>query len=110
MTNTMIELFRLIEENPELPVVPMVDSEIVSDDDYSRWIGAFGTSYIDEYIIGEDKVHFRDNDDFEEIANTLTDGQITYEEFENSSNEVACAIYDSLPWVKAIIVNIDLPD
>ena len=35
------ELFRLIKENPELPIVPMVDAEIVADD-CGYWIGAWG--------------------------------------------------------------------
>lgn len=28
------ELFKLMQENPDLPVVPMVDGEIVAGDDY----------------------------------------------------------------------------
>lgn len=32
------KLFRLMRENPELPVVAMVDSEIVADDGYNRWL------------------------------------------------------------------------
>ena len=33
------KLFQLMRENPELPVVAMVDSEIVADDGYNRWLG-----------------------------------------------------------------------
>ena len=32
------KLFRLMRENPELPVVAMVDSEVVADTGYGRWI------------------------------------------------------------------------
>lgn len=104
------ELFRLMVENPELPVVPMVDSEIVCDDGYSRWMGSWGSSYIGFYLLGEEKVHFREDDDFEEIESTLTDGAIKHEDFEAMTDAEAEAAYASLPWVKAIIVNIDLPD
>ena len=36
------ELFRLMKEHPDLPVVPMVDSEIVADDCYTYWMGSWG--------------------------------------------------------------------
>lgn len=57
------ELFKLMQEHPELPIVAMVDAEIVADDGYNRWLGAWGSVYVGEYIIGEDKVHFREDDD-----------------------------------------------
>ena len=37
------EFFKLMQENPELPVVAMVYSEVVQDDGYSRWMGAWGS-------------------------------------------------------------------
>lgn len=104
------ELFRLMAENPDLPVVAMVDSEIVADDGYSRWMGSWGSCYIGEYIIGEERLHFREEDDFEEIEEALTDGVVIYEDFETMSDEEAKGAYDSLPWIKAIIVDIDLPE
>ena len=35
------ELFRLMRENPDLPVVPMVDGEICGDDS-GYWCGGMG--------------------------------------------------------------------
>ena len=55
-------------------------------------------------------MHFREEDDFEEIEETLTDGAVTCEDFEAMSDEEAKGAYDSLPWIKAIIVDIDLPE
>lgn len=46
------KLFRLMRENPELPVVAMVDSEVVADTGYGRWTGVFGYVHIAEYVIG----------------------------------------------------------
>ena len=31
------ELFKLIRENPDLPIVCWVDSDIVADNDIGRW-------------------------------------------------------------------------
>lgn len=66
------ELFRLMRENPDLPVVAMVDSEIVADDGYNRWLGAWGYCEIGEYFVGDERVHFRESDDFYEIEAALT--------------------------------------
>ena len=37
-------LLQLIKENPDLPIVPMVDQEIVADDCCTWWIGKWGKS------------------------------------------------------------------
>ena len=64
-------LLKLISENPELPIVPMVDSEIVADDGYNRWLGSWGMAHIGEYIVGEESVIFRDDDDVEEAVSQV---------------------------------------
>ena len=42
------ELFRLMQENPDLPVVLMVDSDIVVNDGCNLWMGSWGNSHIEE--------------------------------------------------------------
>ena len=49
------ELFKLMRENPDLPVVPMVDGEIPGDD-CGYWMGAWGTAKLDEYLVASDRV------------------------------------------------------
>lgn len=99
------ELFKLIAENPDLPIVPMVDGEIVGDD-CGRWIGAWGSSYIGEYILGADRVHFREDDDPSEIDTVLSE-QFGEEYYSYICDDMEA--YAGLPWIKAIIVNIDVP-
>ena len=100
------ELFELIRENPDLPILPFVDSEIVADDGYMRWIGSWGSSYIMEYIMVEMY------NDYREIV-TKDDTEL-YEEFlydttEMTEEEIQEHI-KGIEWIKAIAVNIDLPD
>lgn len=104
------ELFRLMRENPDLPVVPMVDSEIVADNGYNFWKGSWGNSHIEEYVLGKEYLHFREDDDWGEIEWALADGFVGYETFEGLSDEEAKSEYAALPWIRAIIVNIDLPE
>lgn len=98
-----------MQENPDLPVVPMVDYEIVGDD-CGRWLGAWGSASVDEYLLTKNYecVVFKSDDDiFGVLEKHLTD-----EEFEKlPETETECiSYYDALPWIKAIIVNIDLPE
>lgn len=103
------KLFQLMNENLELPVVAMVDGRIV-DDSSKRWRGAFGSAYVGEYVIGREYVYFREDDDLYGVDRTLSDCLDTpdYEDIEK--DEEALKKYAELPWIKAIIVNIDLPE
>ena len=103
------ELFRLMRENPELPVVPMVDGEIAFDE-CGYWMGSWGKAALDEYLISEraERIFFKSDDDvFDVLERHLSD-----EEFEAlpESEEDCRPYYDRLPWIKAIIVYINLPE
>lgn len=103
------ELFRLMRENPDLPVVPMVDGEILRDDS-GYWLAGWGKSRVDEYLVCEhsERVAFKSEDD---LFGTLED-YCPYEEYEQlPESESECRpIYDALPWTKAIIVYIEAPE
>lgn len=98
-----------MQENPDLPVVPMVDSEIVADD-CGYWLGSWGRACVDEYFISEraERVFFKSDDDVFDVL----EKHLSYEEFEAlpESEEECRPYYDKLPWIKAIIVYIDLPE
>lgn len=100
------ELFRLIKDNTDLPILPMVDSEIVADDGYSRWTASWGNAYVGEYITGNERIWFKDDDDAEEVLNDCVGGIDFYETTDEKVDEE----YEKLPWIKAIIVNIDMPE
>ena len=100
------ELFRLMKENPDLPVVPMVDGEICGDDS-GYWMAGWGESRVDEFLICEraERTAFKSDDD---VFGTLED-YLSYDDFDKlpdleSENH---PIYDALPWKKAIIVYIE---
>ena len=100
------ELFKLMQENPELPVVPMVNGEIPGDD-CGYWLGSWGKAAVDEYLLAGDYFLFKSDDDvFDALERYLTD-----EEFDAlPEKESECRpYYEKLPWQKAIIVYIELP-
>ena len=101
-------LFRLMREHPELPVVPMVNSEIIADDYCSYWMGNWGKAGIAAYIVGDERIYFRedDSDDMENVLNHTKGGQDWYEAPEAKVEEA----YRNLPWTEAIIVYIEMPE
>lgn len=98
------ELFRLMKENPDLPVIPMVDGEIPGND-CGYWLGAWGTAQLDEYLEASDRIVFKSDDDvFDVLERFLPDDEF----YRLPYAELECRkIYDALPWKKAIIVYIE---
>lgn len=109
MTNTE-KLLQLIKENPELPIVPMVDSEIVCDDSCGWWIGRWGNAEVGHYYIGREYVHVKGKDDEEDVLNDLAGSEYgrDYEgrDIYDLSDKEWDELYDSIPWIKAIMVRI----
>lgn len=100
------ELFELIMNNPDLPVICWVDSDIVAEDGCMRWQGSFGQCHIIEYI---DVEMYRDYREFVYKGETEQ-----YEEFlmdtTDMTDEEITEYINNIQWTKAIAVNIDLPD
>lgn len=103
-------LLQLIQENPKLPIVPMVDSEIVGEEGFGRWSGTWGAARIDRYLVTKDdwepQIIFESDDTVLEVLEKY----LTDDEFERLPDDEAewQKVYDSLPWIRAIIVNIDV--
>jgi len=103
-------LFKFMKKNPDLPIVSMVEGEIVAGDDFGYWLGSWGLAEIDEYLEPKGDygyIHFKSNND---VFGVLGD-YLTNEEFENlPETEDECRdAYNKLPWIKAIIVYITSP-
>lgn len=98
------KLLKLVAENPELPVLPMVDYEVVGGD-WGCWGGKWKDSYIGHYLIDREDIKFKEDEDPEEMVQRFT----TDEEYYNMTAEQMKEFYNSLPWQKAIIVYISTP-
>ena len=115
-TDNLKELFKLIEKRPDLPVVAMVDCEVVGDDSYGYWMGEWGKCEIDKYIVHENYgviFYEQGRPDTVDIFEKYFD----YEKCgidEEMPDEQALPLMkekiDTLDWTEAIIVYIDLPE
>ena len=107
-------LLQLRTTHPELPIVPMVNSEIVEDDVCAYWIGSWSTCELNKYVTGEEHVHFFDLGDWASIEETLSDfygwKRWTAENMEDLPDAELRWRYKNLPWIEAIIVYINMPE
>lgn len=105
--NNVKELLKLIKENPDLKIVPMVDSEICGDD-YGYYSGDWGIAELDEYHCSDGRIYFKEQD-FEELVDDFI--QNSYEEYKDLTDEelekLAERQVNNKPWIKAIVVNIN---
>lgn len=107
MNGRTMKLISLIKENPDLEVVPMVNTDCVQDDCCAYWFSKFGNAKVDEYYCSEERLYLKSYD-YEDLIDKYMDeydeGHPTNEEeIERWAKEKA----DNLSWKKAIIIYIE---
>ena len=111
MNENIKEFLKLIDEHPDLPVVPMVGQDIVADT-FGEWTVEVGEAEIRKICIYEDAVIFYDE-------NTLKTAGLLELDYETlgipesmsggEANRRLKAFIDSLDWLEVIIVHIETP-
>lgn len=91
---------------PELPVIPMVDSDVVTDEGYMYWQGSFGDSLVDKYITTANGIILKGHADTFEVLEMV----YTPEEIQHMNNSELEILFNGLPWKSAIVVYIKLPE
>jgi len=107
MTNIQ-KLIKLAKENPNLPIIPMVGTEVVASDEYSYWMASFGTVEIGQYYVSKERVFF-DSDD---LTDEILDNLVFDKDWEMLSDEEIVKKAENIAkkkMKKAIIVYIDAP-
>lgn len=121
----------LVKQNPTLPIVPLVDYEIVSED-CGRWLGSLGECYVGEFAICGDR-YYTDRNEFKEryydrndeelcerfnyepcMTLPVAKGKYTKEQIntnEKNLEKLEAFLEEKANelFIKAIILNIDLP-
>ncbi len=110
------KLLKLVAENPDLPILPMVHGEMCEDDSH-YWAGEIKSCEVNEYIVyefdwGESRIIFKD--DTEDVYSELYDQYysevaretISERERDEYAESRALADIEAFAWKKAIILYI----
>lgn len=104
------KLLKLIQENPGMSIIPMVDVDVIAGNEFNRYGGVLGDCEIREYVFRESGYgggvfYYKGEDDLAEYIAEDEDGLHSYEERLALAKEKVSKIQ----WNKAIFVNVDEP-
>ena len=108
MNENIKHLIQLMEENPDLPVIPMVGQDIVADCT-GEWVAHFGKAEIKKMCIYGEKVIFREEKAAIKTVEALELEGLTEGRTREESIEKLNGYLDGLDWLEAIIVHIETP-
>ena len=108
MNDNIKHLIQLMDENPDLPVIPMVGQDIVADCT-GEWIANFGKVEVKKMCIYGEKVVFREEKNAIKTVEALELEGLTEVRTREESLEKLNGYLDELEWFEAIIVHIETP-
>ena len=108
MNENIKEILKLIEEHPDLPVIPMVGQDIVADCT-GEWVASFGKAEVKKMCIYGEKVIFREDKNAIKTVEALELEGLTEGRAREESIEKLNGYLDELEWLEAIIVHIETP-
>ena len=108
MNENIKDLLKLIDEHPDLPVIPMVGQDIVADCT-GEWVAYFGKAEVKKMCIYGEKVVFREEKNAIKTVEALELEGLTEGRAREESLEKLNRYLDELEWLEAIIVHIETP-
>lgn len=94
----------MLDEHPDLPVVCMVEQEVVADVNFGRWLGKIGEIHREKIWFGECGVYYYKQTGVDE--DVINDPNCIYPEMELTEKR-AKEVYDSLDWMDCLVINVD---
>ena len=108
MNENIKHLIQLMDEHPDLPVIPMVGQDIVADCT-GEWVAHFGKAEVKKMCIYGEKVIFREEKNAIKTVEALELEGLTEGRAREESIEKLNGYLDELEWLEAIIVHIETP-
>ena len=112
MKDNIKDLLRLIEEHPDLPVVPMVGQDIVADCT-GEWVANFGKAEVRKICLYEEAIIFYDENPLKIAESLVFYHDLPVGVFDSVStgetNKLTKEALDSLDWLEAIIIHVETP-
>lgn len=110
------KLLKLAAENPSLPIVAMVQYEVVADDSFSYWLGEIDAVDVEELWVSDGRTWTREDAEYEclsivdDYAPDDVVAKIERLPEEKLREQAAMEWINGLPWAKCIVIFIGTPD
>ena len=91
----LTQLLELMQANPELPVIPCVDGDVVSGDEYYCRLGSWGESAVQEFVIGRERTYYRE-DDISEMNDVLCKFKECKRKYDTPFNRETQEVYSNI--------------
>jgi len=108
MNENIKDVLKVINEHPDLPVIPMVGQDIVADCT-GEWVAHFGKAEVKKMCIYGEKVVFREEKNAIKTVEALELEGLTEGRAREESLEKLNGYLDELEWLEVIIVHIETP-
>ena len=108
MNDNVKTLIQLMDEHPDLPVIPVVGQDIVADCT-GEWVASFWKAEVKKICIYGEKVVFREDKNAIKTVEALDLEGLTEGRTREESIEKLNGYLDELGWLEAIIVHIETP-
>lgn len=108
MNDNIKHLIQLMDENPNLPVIPIVGQDIVADCT-GEWAASFGKAEIKKICINGENVFFRDTRTALDALKEMELEGMAVGRTREESLKIINDYLDGLDWLEAIIVHIETP-
>lgn len=110
MLNNLEWLLKMMNENPDLDVIPLVSNEVfdlkefklVADD---RYIASLGVAEIQMYLKGQNGIRLYSDCSYNDTL--IEFGSYTQKQCDEMNDQELENAYNNLPWQQAIFLNID---
>ena len=88
------KLVKLSDEHPDLPIITLVDTEVVADLGHTWWLSRIYSIDIDKYFVGDEYVYLYSESEYDDIF------------WADVDLEEANKMFEELPWKEAIIMRV----
>lgn len=112
-------LLKLAAENPTLPIVAMVNYEVVAGDEFTYWTGEIASAEIRElWASPREDARIWDREDAEDECEDFVESYAPNEELmriecltdDKMYEQAAMEWINKLPWTKCIVIYVETPD
>lgn len=109
--NYVKNLLELVNQNPNLRVVPMVEYEVCGGDECPWWEGEISSSSIEEIVSKDEFVYIKSKDKQKLIEDVMEEDflNVGFDVSEEEAKEHAMRKVNAYDWEKVIVVRIVTP-